>query len=411
MTRGACVGATVITDEFVSEIRVALATGNRLEVSDGIEPGLRLRLGPRGARWSVLTNGVTGKRSRVDLGSWPKVNVNQARERARRVKCDNKRFSGSDWSVITVGSLLDRYSDSRIRQLRQGPSTLRSLQRLLEGLSACDVRGLTHRDVRQAVGRLAEEAPVHANRSLSYCKALFSWAVAQGHMQSNPAAAVARPIREKPRNRALSLDELVEIWDAAELLGYPFGQIIRLLILTAAPRSDVGGMRAQELDLPAGHPNGRWMVPSERAKLGRAICIPLSPLARRVVEQALDWRLYTGDLVFTTNGEEPVSGWSKAKSRLDRLIEMSRREQAFPSWQIQDLRRSFARVASLMMRAPKDVVDACLNRGQVSKGRSASIAEGFGPMFDERKQVLEGWAVLIEAKLRKQSTIGGGTVL
>lgn len=313
--------------------------------------------------------------------------------------------------MITIGGLLDRYNDSRIRQLRQGPSTLRSLRRLLQGLNARDVRGLTRRDVREAVGRLAKEAPVHANRSLSYCKALFCWAVAHGHMQSNPAAPVARPTREKTRNRTPTLDEIVEIWDAAEELGYPFGQIVRLLILTAAGRSEVGGMRAKELDLPAGRPDGRWIVPPERAKLGYSVCIPLSPLARRVVQQALDWRLCVEDVVFTTNGEEPVSGWSKAKARLDRLVEMSRGGQAFPSWQIHDLRRTFARVASVFMRVPKDVVDACLNRGQASKGLAASIAEGFGPMFDQRKQVLDAWAVLIEAKLRKQSTICGGTVL
>jgi integrase len=388
-------------------MRQPITTENRLELSDGLELGLRLRLGPRGARWSLLTDNVAGKRSRVNLGSWPAMNINEAREAARNVKRYNERSASSNSPVITIGNLLDRYRDSRIRQFRQGPSTLRTLRQLLKNLNARDARSITQRDIRTAVRYLAKQAPIHANRSLAYCKALFSWAVEQGHMVTNPAAAVAMPSREQVRHSAPSLDEIVEIWDAAEDLGYPFGQIVRLLILTVARRSDVGGMRASELDLPAGAADGRWIVPAERARLGHAVCIPLSPLARRVVEQALDWRFHVGDLVFTTNGNEPVSGWSKAKSRLDRRIGAWRDERGFPSWQFQDLRRSFARVASGMTDVSKTVVDACLNRGLASR---VPTAEG-GLMFDERKHVLDRWATLIETKLRKQSVIAGGTVL
>ena len=405
--RKARVRAKILTDELLSEIRLPVATENRLELSDALEPGLRLRLGPRGARWSLLTDNVAGKRSRVDLGSWPTMNVNEARDAARNVKRYNEQSAGPNSSVITVGNLLDRYSESRIRQFRQGPSMLRTLRELLRSLNARDARSITQRDIRTAVRHLAKQAPIHANRSLAYCKALFSWAVEQGHMLNNPAAAVAMPSREQVRHRAPSLDEIVKIWDAAEDLGYPFGQIVRLLILTVARRSDVGGMRASELDLPAGAADGRWIVPAERARLGHAVCIPLSPLARRVVEQSLNWRFHVGDLVFTTNGNEPVSGWSKAKSRLDRLIGAWRDERDFPSWQFQDLRRSFARVASGMTGVSKTLVDACLNRGQAS---IVPAAEG-GSMFDERKQVLDWWAMLIETKLRQQSIIAGGTVL
>ena len=402
--------ARLLTDQLIREMRDAAGRGKRLEVSDSVEAGLRLRVGPRGARWSVLTDSVKGTRSRVDLGSWPTVDVNQAREGARTVK-RYSQLSDADSPAVTVGRLLDRYRDSRIRQLRQGVSTLRSLQRLLEDLNAREVRFLTPQDIRQSVRRLAKDAPVHANRSLAYCKAFFSWAVACGYMQINPAAPVQRPVREKPRNRILNVDELVEIWDAAELLGYPFGQIVRLLILTAAHRSEIGGMCAKELHLPADRNDGSWILPPERTRFGCAVRIPLSPLARRVVQQALDWRLNFEDLVFTTNGRGPVSGWSKAKSRLDYLLKISRRDRQFPSWQFQDLRHSVARIMSDVMRVPRDMVDACLDRRRASKMPNLSSAERNGTVFEQRKLVLDDWAVFIEAKLREQSTIGGGTVL
>lgn len=402
--------AKLLTDELISEMCHVARRGKRLEVSDSIEAGLRLRIGPRSARWSMLTNSAKRTRSRVDLGSWPTLDVNQARERARTIK-QHSELSDTHSPSVTVGRLMDGYREIRLRQLRQGVSRFRSLQRLLEGLNAREVRCLTPQDIRESVKRLAKEAPVHANRSLAYCKAFFSWAVACGHMQTNPATPVRRPVREKPRNRILNLDELVEIWDAAEMLGYPFGHIVRLLILTAARRSEVGGMRADELDLPADRTDGTWLLPPERARFGYAVRIPLSPLARRVVQQALDWRIHFEDLVFTTNGSEPVSGWSKAKLRLDHLLNMSRGERQFPSWRFQDLRRSFARIAYDVMCVPRDVVDACLDRRPASKLLTLSSAEQLGALFDERKLALDEWGVLIEVKLRKQSTLGGGTVL
>lgn len=402
--------AKLLTDQLISEMCQLARRGKRLEVSDSIEAGLRLRVGPRGARWSVLTNSAKRTRSRAYLGSWPTLDANQARERARTIK-RYSRLLDTDAPAVTVGRLMDGYLESRIPQLRQGVSRFRSLQRLLEGLNDREVRCLTPQDIREAVKRLAKEAPVHANRSLAYCKAFFSWAVACGHMQTNPATAVRRPVGEKPRHRVLNLDELVEIWDAAEVLGYPFGHIVRLLILTAARRSEVGGMRADELNLRSDRIDGTWVLPPERARFGCAVRIPLSPLARRVVQQALDWRVHIENLVFTTNGREPVSGWSKAKLRLDQLLNMSHGERLFPSWRFQDLRRSFARIAYDVMCVPRDVIDACLDRRPGSKLLTLSGAEQLGALFDERKLALDEWAVLIEEKLRRQSTIGGGTVL
>ena len=72
-----------------------------------------------------------------------------------------------------------------------------------------------------AIDRIADRAPVHANRTLAYIKAFFSWAVSRGYLEVNPAAAMAKPIREVIRDRAPDLLELVEIWNAAGLLGYP----------------------------------------------------------------------------------------------------------------------------------------------------------------------------------------------
>ena len=59
----------------------------------------------------------------------------------------------------------------------------------------------------------------------------FAWCVDRDLIQETPLAGVRRPARPAPRDRVLSDDELRLIWTAADRRGFPFGQIVKLLIL------------------------------------------------------------------------------------------------------------------------------------------------------------------------------------
>lgn len=65
----------------------------------------------------------------------------------------------------------------------------------------------------------------------------------------NPAAVM--PTKKKSnkkslaytaRRRALSMDELRRVWNAAEEIGYRYGRVIQLLILTGQRRSEVANL-------------------------------------------------------------------------------------------------------------------------------------------------------------------------
>ena len=62
-------------------------------------------------------------------------------------------------------------------------------------------------------------------------------------------------------------------------MGYPYGRIIQLLILTAQRRNEVTGMRWVELDLA----KATWTIPAERTKPGRTHELPLSESAVRLL--------------------------------------------------------------------------------------------------------------------------------
>lgn len=110
------------------------------------------------------------------------------------------------------------------------------------------------------------------------------------------------------------------------------------------------------------------------------------------IEEALDdYRRPPSPYVFTTAGNRPVSGWSKAKARLDRSIASS----TFPPWCFHDLRRAFATHACDQLHIPAAVADRCLNHVGSSTSSTISRVYARNEMFEERKDALERWAGLL----------------
>ena len=158
-------------------------------------------------------------------------------------------------------------------------------------------------------------------------------------------------------------------------------------------------MRVAELDLPPDIDDGCWTLPAGRSKNGRAIRMPLAALARQVVSQALAARTVDGDFVFSTTGETPVSGWSRAKSRVDKLIRERRRRHGvladMPPWRFHDLRRTFATAACDVLQIDPAVADRCLNHVGASTTSTVSRIYARNEMFEQRRDALVRWAELL----------------
>lgn len=104
---------------------------------------------------------------------------------------------------------------------------------------------------------------------------MFGWAVAKHELAASPMQNMKPPAKIVSRERALSDQELRLVWLGAEALGWPFGPIIHLLILTGQRRDEVAGLRWPEIDMVA----KRWLLPAERSKNGEENLVPLSPEA------------------------------------------------------------------------------------------------------------------------------------
>jgi integrase len=177
------------------------------------------------------------------------------------------------------------------------------------------IHEIKRRDVRDLLDRIMSRGSgVAANRCLAVVRRMFSWAVDEEIIEESPCDGVKRPHDEKSRDRVLTDDELRLVWRAADAIGTPFGPLTQLLILTLQRRDEVAEMPRSELRLK----EKSWVIPKERSKNGKEHEIPLSDPAVAIIEQVP--QIGRAGLLFTTNGETPVSGFSRAKDRLNAEI-------------------------------------------------------------------------------------------
>ena len=231
------------------------------------------------------------------------------------------------------------------------------------------------RDVMDVIDAVADRgAPITARRLQAHVHRLFKWAVGRGIIEANPASDLPKPGSETKRDRVLSDDELVAVWRGAGELGWPFGDAIRLLILTGARRDEVGSLRWSEVT------GGIVNLKGERTKNAEPHTIPLSAPATILLQRAP--RIAGSDLVFSTNGKTPVSGWSRAKARLDTVAKVK-------DWRIHDLRRTVA-TGLQKLGANLQTIEAVLGHIAGSRAGVVGVYQRHG--FDaEKRAALNAW--------------------
>ena len=233
-------------------------------------------------------------------------------------------------------------------------------------------------------------------------RAFFNWVIDSGDfdLHVSPCAKLKPTVLIGPRNvrsRVLKDHEIAAYWRAAEKMGYPFGKLFQLLLLTALRRDEAADARWGEIDMAT----KLWVIPPERMKNGSAHAVPLTPEISALLESLP--RFSGGDFLFsTTGGQRPVSGFSKAKARLDGLMrkELEAQELPFEDFVIHDIRRTCrTRFSALPV---EDIVRELL---------VAHARPGLHKVYDlhayeqEKADALKLWHVKILAILRRDSRV------
>ena len=94
-------------------------------------------------------------------------------------------------------------------------------------------------------------APYQARNVFGTFNVFFNWAIDRGKygLEASPCDRLkpGRLIGEKkPRQRVLTDDEIFALWRATSRLGYPYGPLFRLLLITGQRKSEVAEARWRE---------------------------------------------------------------------------------------------------------------------------------------------------------------------
>ena len=135
------------------------------------------------------------------------------------------------------------------------------------------IREITRRDIAKLLDDIVDRGSLsHANHVLAYFRAMLNWAVDREMIPDNPVARMKAPSTAVTRDRALDDDEIRLFWGACEGLGWPFGPLLKLLLLTGQRRGEVAGVCWSEIDLD----KQTWTLPRERAKNDKEHTVHLS---------------------------------------------------------------------------------------------------------------------------------------
>jgi integrase len=305
----------------------------QIEVFDVGYPGLALRVSYGGSKSFTTYYHAGTKHRRVTLGLWPAMSLAAAREAWRLVR--EEVAKGGDPARAKQGRQPGMSFDVVVEEwLRRDQSKNKSSSQyrlaklvehdLLPVWTGRRVDELTKRDVLDLLDSIMDRgAKVKANRVFSHVNRFFNWCMERDILATSPTNGMARPGSEKARDRVLTKGELAKVWNGAT--DDPFGNVIKLLILTGCRKEEIGALRWSEIE------GDVIKLPGSRTKNCEANDVPLSSPARALLK--LLPRFDGCDYVFTADGVKPVSGWSRAKHRLDAACKVT-------SWRIHDIRRT-----------------------------------------------------------------------
>jgi integrase len=390
----------------------------RLEIPDAILPGLYLVVQPSGAKSWVVRYRFGGKPRKLTLGPYPALNLAGARERGRAAlqtvasghdpgteKLEALRHArdgrpDTDQASAVIDEFIARHvrSNNKRRTAEEVERTFKLHVRPY--WSNRRIQEITRRDVIELLDRIIDNGkPVQANRTLAAIRKLFNWAVDRSILEVSPVIRIKAPAQEESRDRVLSDYELYLVWKAADCLGFPFGPLVQILILTAQRRDEVAKARQSEFNKSG----DLWTIPRERTKNNEEHDVPLSEAAREIIKELPRIKGAAGFL-FTTTGDTSISGYSKAKARLDAIMLRIAREKAMTCgedpdeiqikpWRLHDLRRT-ATSGMARLGQPVHVIEAVLNH---RSGEISGVAAVYNrhSYLSEKRRALEAWGLFI----------------
>jgi integrase len=303
----------------------------QVDVWDSGTPCFGIRVGQKTRTFFVGARVKGQGYRRITIGTYPETTLAMARAEAWKIIDDAKRGVGPEQKRKatekgTFGAIAAAFMQDYASQHRTRSEMQREINVDLAVWHDIQITDIKRKDIKELVRVKARTAPIMANRLLSLITKIFNWAVKEEYVEASPAMQIDRPGQEVERERSLSAEEIRTVWAAFDKLGYPYGPLFKLLLVTGQRRGEVAGMKWSEIT------GEGWRLPAERAKKGKGHLVPLSSLAREIIDGAPE----IGEFVFRSRTDAPLQSWSRTARRLRKLC------GPMEPWRLHDLRRTFA---------------------------------------------------------------------
>jgi integrase len=236
-------------------------------------------------------------------------------------------------------------------------------------LHPCGIKDVTREVIASLLNGIEDgSGPYARNRARAHLSSFWTYLIHECLAEANPVTGTRKSPEEK-RDVVLSNAELAQLWQA--LPSGPFGDILRLLILTGQRRNEIGNLRWDEV---AGD---TIMLPPARVKNNRTHTIPLSRQAADIIAR----QPRRGEWVF--GGSHPWRNWCDPKAELQRKLSFE--------FRLHDLRRTMATMAAEHLRIGPHIIETILNH---VSGHKAGVAGTYNRALyrDEVRAALQRWA-------------------
>lgn len=396
------------------QIRAWIKAGERFEGrSDGNGLYLRYRAGDKVPAWRFRYK-FSGKKRVMQIGSYGELSLAKARETAKELsarvalgfdvagekqerKADALEKMEQEKNALRVSELAAEYFERQIMGRWKHPDILRrridkDINPNIGHLKVEDVRPRHIDDMLQKI--VSRGAPTIANDVLRWTRRIFDYGIRRHMLEINPTGAFEIADaggQEKSRERWLTREELIQFFQAMRMAkGFSRENelTMKLILCLCCRKMELCGAPWSEFDLDG----AVWHLPTERAKNGDAIDIPLPP-------PALEW---LKELHSFSSNSKWVLPARKMQHRMIPHIQEStlpvalakvRREMPdVPNFTVHDFRRT-ARTHLAALGVDPIVAERCLNH----RIKGVEGIYNRHQYFEERRAGLALWADLLVA--------------
>ena len=321
--------------------------------------GLGVRVTPKGKIVFQLRYRYDGKHARVDLGSYPALNLKTARTEAQRLK--GQLEQGHNPKIVrdlekqaiieadSVEALFRQWYESYCKKNKKGHhDVLRSFElHVFPRIGHLPAGRVSLHEWLDLLEKHAAVRPGIADRILTNAKQMLKWGVKRRLIPANPLVEInARDdlqIRKVAGSRSLSNEEIVRVWHAIEQsrMATKNKLFLKLCLIYGCRNGELRASEKAHFDLT----KRVWTVPPENHKLGKTtgkpLLRPITPEIEILLEQAMALS-GKSKYVFTNSGSIDAMGTGAPLALPYNVMQWLRRHEQYEMqhWSIHDLRKT-----------------------------------------------------------------------